>query len=84
MNGLVLFKRYIRSLDTLELNVFIAFSLLITIGEVCMLQVRDFIVRCEQCDRVKTTFSFQQLTLSPLPIQGMLYHWSFDLVRELP
>jgi len=38
MNGLVLFRRYTRSLDTLELNVFIAFSLLITIGEVCMLK----------------------------------------------
>jgi hypothetical protein len=36
MNGLVLFRRHIRSLDTLELNVLIAFSLLITIGEVCM------------------------------------------------
>jgi len=35
-NGLVLFKRYTQSLDTLELNVLIAFSLLITIGEVCM------------------------------------------------
>jgi hypothetical protein len=38
MNDLVLFKRYTRSLDTLELSVFIAFSLLITIGEVCMLK----------------------------------------------
>jgi hypothetical protein len=38
MNGLVLFRRYIRSLDTLELSVLIAFSLLITIGEVCMLK----------------------------------------------
>jgi len=38
MNGLVLFKRYIWSLDTLELSVLIAFSLLITIGEVCMLK----------------------------------------------
>ncbi len=36
MNGLVLFKRYTRSLDTLELSVLIAFSLLITIGKVCM------------------------------------------------
>jgi hypothetical protein len=36
MNGLVLFIRYSRSLDTLELSVFIAFSFLITIGEVCM------------------------------------------------
>jgi hypothetical protein len=36
MNDLVLVRRYTRSLDTLELNVLIAFSLLITIGEVCM------------------------------------------------
>jgi hypothetical protein len=36
MNDLVLFKRYIQSLDTLELNILIAFSLLITIGEVCV------------------------------------------------
>jgi hypothetical protein len=36
MNDLVLFRRYTRSFDTLELSVFIAFSLLITIGEVCM------------------------------------------------
>jgi hypothetical protein len=35
MNDLVLFRRY-RSLDILGLNVFIAFSLLITVGEVCM------------------------------------------------
>jgi hypothetical protein len=38
MNSLVLFRRYNRSLDTLELSVLIAFLLLITIGEVCMLK----------------------------------------------
>jgi hypothetical protein len=38
MSGLVLFRRYTRSLDTLELSIFIAFSLLITIGEACMLK----------------------------------------------
>jgi hypothetical protein len=38
MNGLVLFRRYTRNLDTLELSVLIAFSLLITIGKVCMLK----------------------------------------------
>jgi hypothetical protein len=38
MNGLVLFRKYTRSLDTLELSVLIAFSLLITIGKVCMLK----------------------------------------------
>jgi hypothetical protein len=36
MNGMVLFRRYTRSLDTLELSVLMAFSLLITVGEVCM------------------------------------------------
>jgi len=36
MNGLVLFRRYIQSLDTLELNILIAFLLFITIGKVCM------------------------------------------------
>jgi hypothetical protein len=38
MNGLVLFRRYTQSLDTLGLSVFIAFLLLITIGEVHMLK----------------------------------------------
>jgi hypothetical protein len=37
-NDLVLFRRYTRSLDILELNVLIGFLLLITIGEVCMLK----------------------------------------------
>jgi hypothetical protein len=36
MNALVLFRKYTRSLDTLEFSVFIVFSLLITIGKVCM------------------------------------------------
>jgi hypothetical protein len=44
MNGLILFKRYNRSLDTLELNVFIAFSLLITIGEVCMFKSKTLML----------------------------------------
>jgi hypothetical protein len=38
INDLVLFRRYTQSLDTLELSVLIAFSLLLTIGEVCMLK----------------------------------------------
>jgi hypothetical protein len=38
MNDMALFRRYTRSLDTLELNILIAFLLLITIGEVCMLK----------------------------------------------
>jgi hypothetical protein len=38
MNNMVLFRRYTQNLDTLESNVFIAFLLLITIGEVCLLK----------------------------------------------
>jgi hypothetical protein len=40
MNDLVLYRRYTRSLDILELSVFITFSLFITIGEVCMLKFK--------------------------------------------
>ncbi len=36
-------------------------------------QVRDIIIKCEQCDKVRTSFSSQQLTLSPLLIQSMFY-----------
>jgi hypothetical protein len=38
MNILVLFIKYSKSLDTLELNVLITFSFFITIREVCMLK----------------------------------------------
>jgi hypothetical protein len=38
MNALVLFRKYTRSLDTLELNVLITLLLFITIGKVCMLK----------------------------------------------
>jgi hypothetical protein len=37
MNDLILFRKYIQNLDVLELSVLIAFSLLITIGKVCMI-----------------------------------------------
>jgi hypothetical protein len=47
-------------------------------------QVRNIIAKCEQCDRVRTSSSFRQLMLSPFPIWGMFYHWSCDLVGELP
>jgi hypothetical protein len=47
-------------------------------------QVRDVIARYEQCDKVRTSFSSQQLTFSPLPIQGMFYCWSCDSTGKLP
>jgi hypothetical protein len=46
-------------------------------------QVQDVIDRCEQCDRVRNSFSSCQLTLFPLPIQGMFYRWSCNLAGEL-
>jgi hypothetical protein len=47
-------------------------------------QIWNVIVRCEQCDRVRTSFSSWQLTLFPLPNQGMFYCWSCDFARKLP
>jgi hypothetical protein len=47
-------------------------------------QVWNVISKCEQCDRMRTSFSFRQVTLSPFPIQGMFYCWSCDLVGKLP
>jgi hypothetical protein len=47
-------------------------------------QVRNIIASCEQCDKVKTSFSSRQFALSPLLIQGMFYCWSCDLDGELP
>ncbi len=78
-------------MDILKLNVLIAFSLLITIGEVCMFKSDGneeqegykYISRCEQCDRVRTSFSSKQLTISPLLIRSMFYRWSCDLVKEI-
>jgi hypothetical protein len=37
-------------------------------------QIWNVIARCEQCDKVRTSFSSQQLTLSPLLIQHVFYH----------
>jgi hypothetical protein len=46
-------------------------------------QVPNIIVRCEQYDRVRTSFSSQQFMFSLLRIQGMFYCWSCDLTGEL-
>jgi hypothetical protein len=84
MNGLVLFRRYTRNLG--HFGVKRIYSLLAPHyhWKSMYVQVRDVIVRCEQCDRGRTSFSSRQLTLSPLPIQGMFYCWSCDLAGELP
>lgn len=47
-------------------------------------QVRDVVSRCEQCDRVKTSFTEDTSRLHPLPIQGLFYRWSYDLLGDLP
>ncbi len=56
----------------MEYNVLIAFLLLITIGEVCMLKSETSLLG------VNNVIEWQ------LPIQGMFYRWSCDLIRELP
>jgi len=58
MNGLVLFKRYIRSLDTLELSVLIAFALFITIGEVCMFKSEKSLLGVNNVIKWKLPFLF--------------------------
>jgi uncharacterized protein YggT (Ycf19 family) len=83
MNALVLFKRYIPSLDTLELSILIAFLVLITIGEVCMFKSEMSLLSVNNVIEWELFFS-QQLTFFLVPIQGMFYHWSCDLVKELP
>jgi hypothetical protein len=45
-------------------------------------EIRDIIAKCEWCDRVKTSFSSWQLMFFPLPIQGMFYRWSCDLLES--
>jgi hypothetical protein len=47
-------------------------------------QVQNVIARCEQCDRMKISFFYQQLMFFPFFIQGMFYHSSCDLAGELP
>ncbi len=84
MNDLVLFRRYTWSLHTLELKRTYSLLAFHYHWKGMYAQVRNVITRCEQCDRVRTSFSSQQLTLSPPPIQGMFYHWSCDLGGKLP
>jgi mRNA deadenylase 3'-5' endonuclease subunit Ccr4 len=36
-------------------------------------QVQNVIARCEQCDKVRTSFSSRQLTFFSFFIQGMFY-----------
>jgi hypothetical protein len=74
MNDLVLFKGYIWSLDTLELKRIYSLFTLHYHWKGTYVQVRDVVAKCEQCDKVRTSFSSRQLMLSPLPIQGIFYH----------
>lgn len=48
------------------------------------LQVRDVVMKCEQCDRVKASFTQDTAEVHPLPIQGLFYRWSCDLLGDLP
>lgn len=47
-------------------------------------KVKEVVLRCEHCDRVKTSFNSGTTKLYPLPIQSLFYWWSCDLLGELP
>jgi hypothetical protein len=53
-------KRYTQSLDTLELSVLIAFSLLITIGEVCMLKSKTSLLGVNNVIEWEIPFPFDK------------------------
>jgi hypothetical protein len=81
MNGLVLFRRYTQSLDILEFKCIYSLFAPHYHWKGMYAQVKDIIVRCEQCDRVKTSFSSWQLTFFPLFYLGhvllmvMWFNW---------
>jgi hypothetical protein len=82
MNDLVLFRRHIRSLDTLELKVFIAFSLLITIGEVCMLKSETSLLGVNNVIQWKLPSPFD---ISPFstPYSGHVMWFSWRVTIDL-
>lgn len=44
-------------------------------------QVRDEVLSCTVCDRVKANFEVKDPVLKPLPIMGMFYRWGVDLCK---
>ena len=47
-------------------------------------QVKLHVRSCETCARVKASFVQRDVNVHPLPIMGMFYHWSVDLVGPIP
>ncbi len=84
MNNLVLFRKYIRSLDTLELSVLIAFLLFITIGEVCMFKFETSLLGLNNVIEWKLPSPFNSSRFIHSLFRACFYHWSCDLARELP
>jgi hypothetical protein len=44
-------------------------------------QVRNEVLSCTVCDRVKANFEVKEPALKPLPIMGMFYRWGVDLCK---
>ena len=44
-------------------------------------QIRDEVLSCTVCDRVKANFEVKDPVLKPLPIMGMFYRWGVDLCK---
>lgn len=46
--------------------------------------VERVVARCAACDRIKARFSAAEVILHSLPIRGLFYRWSLDLMPKLP
>jgi len=79
MNGLVLFKKYIQSLDTLELSVFLAFSFLITIGEVCMFKSKMSLLGVNNVIKWELPLFYPKLFLIIISYSTLCYYIYFLL-----
>ena len=46
--------------------------------------VKQVVRDCEVCGKIRATFGSSPAELQPLPIEGLLYRWSVDLLGPLP
>ena len=46
-------------------------------------QLATYVGRCEICDQIKSSFDTLSTQLQPLPIMGLGYRWSLDVVGLL-
>jgi hypothetical protein len=87
MNDLVLFRKYTRSLDIVELSVLITFLLLITIGDVCMLKSETSLLGVNNVIEWKLFFPLDNSRFFSTPYSGhvlLLVMWVSWKVTTTP